>query len=310
LLFKNINFFIQIAGAGPDAVTILQLLTSNNILSPSHLHNVASIDDLNFITNHTVQKKIWKKCQNGSKKKRKRNESKNDADTSFSQTASIKKQRTNMGDMEFSKIENEESNVFARASIELSDEFCISVKRSQVLTLWGCVVCLRLGFSFDEALSIAQGLTGKLAKRKARRIGLGGGKEEEEEEGLSNNNQMIIYSKSELKEEKEDGEENKEEELSKLRVSVMGEEVECVVRGGEVRSVVGSNQPTINQSPSTLSYLKRSFGDDFDTLIAVFHTLLFSLSDEFVTKHPLYFMTFYHHISPQVSFSSSFDFLL
>jgi hypothetical protein len=51
-------------------------------------------------------------------------------------------------------------------------ENTISVNRAPVLTLWAAVVAQRLGFSWDEALTLGRGVAGLNAQSKGRRLGI------------------------------------------------------------------------------------------------------------------------------------------
>jgi hypothetical protein len=48
----------------------------------------------------------------------------------------------------------------------------ISINRAPVLTLWAAVVALRLGFCWDESLSLGKALAGLNAQSKGRRLGI------------------------------------------------------------------------------------------------------------------------------------------
>lgn len=48
----------------------------------------------------------------------------------------------------------------------------ISINRAPVLTLWAAVVAQRLGFRWDEALSLSRALAGLNAQSKGRRLGI------------------------------------------------------------------------------------------------------------------------------------------
>lgn len=50
----------------------------------------------------------------------------------------------------------------------------ISINRAPVLTLWAAVVSQRLGFRWDESLSLGRALAGLNAQSKGRRLGLFG----------------------------------------------------------------------------------------------------------------------------------------
>jgi hypothetical protein len=48
----------------------------------------------------------------------------------------------------------------------------ISINRAPVLTLWAAVVAQRLGFRWDESLSLGRALAGLNAQSKGRRLGI------------------------------------------------------------------------------------------------------------------------------------------
>lgn len=48
----------------------------------------------------------------------------------------------------------------------------ISINRAPVLTLWATVVCRRLGFTRDEALTLGKAVAGLNAQSKGRRVGI------------------------------------------------------------------------------------------------------------------------------------------
>ena len=60
----------------------------------------------------------------------------------------------------------------------------ITVNRAPFLTLWATVVARRLGYSEDEALSLAKAFTGLTAQAKAQRLGLSQPRPEVEREAV------------------------------------------------------------------------------------------------------------------------------
>lgn len=48
----------------------------------------------------------------------------------------------------------------------------VEINRAPVLCLWATVVARRLGYTKDEALSLAKGVTGLTAQSKGQRLGL------------------------------------------------------------------------------------------------------------------------------------------
>lgn len=48
----------------------------------------------------------------------------------------------------------------------------IEINRAPVLTLWGAVVAERMGFEWEEALSLGRALAGLTAQSKGRRLGI------------------------------------------------------------------------------------------------------------------------------------------
>jgi hypothetical protein len=62
----------------------------------------------------------------------------------------------------------------------------ISVNRAPVLTLWAAVVAERLGFDWDEALTLGRAVAGLNAQSKGRRLGIFKPSEEEPKETRRN----------------------------------------------------------------------------------------------------------------------------
>lgn len=50
----------------------------------------------------------------------------------------------------------------------------VSINRAPVLTLWGAVVAARMGYQWEEALSLGKAVAGLNAQSKGRRLGLFG----------------------------------------------------------------------------------------------------------------------------------------
>ena len=48
----------------------------------------------------------------------------------------------------------------------------ILINRAPVLTLWGAVVAQRVGYNWNEALSLGKALAGLTAQSKGRRLGI------------------------------------------------------------------------------------------------------------------------------------------
>ena len=117
----------------------------------------------------------------------------------------------------------------------------ILINRAPVLTLWGAVVAERMGFKWDEALSLGKTLAGLTAQSKGRRLG--------------------IYKPSAKKEmrEKKHGEE--------FYIGLLGRNISAQNTPDGVRAV---NKDRVVTSESAQKYIESKFGDDLeDTLDAM-----------------------------------------
>ena len=48
----------------------------------------------------------------------------------------------------------------------------VTVNRAPVLTLWGAVVAARMGYAWEEALTLGKGVAGLNAQSKGRSLGI------------------------------------------------------------------------------------------------------------------------------------------
>jgi hypothetical protein len=113
----------------------------------------------------------------------------------------------------------------------------ITINRAPVLTLWAAVVAQRLGFRWDEALSLGKALAGLNAQAKGRRLG--------------------IFKPHEQKpknvRDKPHGEE--------FRIELCGRSVPARNTADGVRAVAGTRVVT---AESAEAYINAKFGDDLD----------------------------------------------
>ncbi len=114
----------------------------------------------------------------------------------------------------------------------------ILINRAPVLTLWGAVVAERMGFKWDEALSLGKALAGLTAQSKGRRLG--------------------IYKPSEKKElhQKKHGEE--------FYIGLLGRNIPALNTPDGVRAVSKERAVT---SESARRYIESKFGDDLDAAL-------------------------------------------
>jgi len=114
----------------------------------------------------------------------------------------------------------------------------ISINRAPVLTLWGAVVAARMGFAWEEALTLGRAVAGLNAQAKGRRLG--------------------IFKPAEV----EPGKPRKKHGLGEeFWVEVAGRAVPAKNTEHGVRAVVG-DEPI---DPAAVDkYLRGKFGDDYD----------------------------------------------
>jgi hypothetical protein len=108
----------------------------------------------------------------------------------------------------------------------------ISINRAPVLTLWAAVVAQRLGFRWDESLSLGRALAGLNAQSKGRRLG--------------------IFKPSEAR---------KAEHGERFWIEVCGRPVPAKQTPDGIRAVKGR---TIVTPEGTEAYLEAKFGDRLD----------------------------------------------
>jgi hypothetical protein len=108
----------------------------------------------------------------------------------------------------------------------------VKVNRAPVLTLWAAVVAARLGYGWEEALTLGKAIAGLSAQAKGRRLGI---YEEREERG------------------------RKAERGGEARVEILGPPVPVKQTDRGVRAVIGGRAV----DPATVTrYLHGRFGDD------------------------------------------------
>ena len=115
----------------------------------------------------------------------------------------------------------------------------ISINRAPVMTLWAAVVAQRLGFTWEEALSLGKAVAGLNAQAKGRRLGIFKPHEE----------------KTKAAREKERGEE--------FSIELCGRPVPAKNTDEGIRAVSGR---AVVDSESALHYLESKFGDNLDAV--------------------------------------------
>lgn len=115
----------------------------------------------------------------------------------------------------------------------------IAINRAPVLTLWAAVVARRLGFAWDEALSLGKAVAGLNAQAKGRRLGIFRPHEE----------------KPKAAREKRRGEE--------FWIELCGRPVPAKNTDEGIRAVSGR---IVVDSESALHYVETKFGDDFEAV--------------------------------------------
>lgn len=113
----------------------------------------------------------------------------------------------------------------------------IEINRAPVLTLWGAVVAERMGFNWDEALTLGRALAGLTAQSKGRRLGIF----KPSEEGAKKAR------------EKKHGEE--------FFVQLLGRRIPAKNTEDGVRAV---SKDKVQTADSAQSYLEKKFGDQLD----------------------------------------------
>jgi hypothetical protein len=112
----------------------------------------------------------------------------------------------------------------------------VKVNRAPVLTLWAAVVAARLGYAWEEALTLGKAIAGLSAQAKGRRLGI---YEEREEERP------------------------KAERRAASRVAILGPPVPVRQTDRGVRAVIGGR--TVDPA-SVTRYLHGRFGDDLEAV--------------------------------------------
>ncbi len=121
----------------------------------------------------------------------------------------------------------------------------IRVNRAPVLTLWASIVAERLGYPTATALTLGRAVAGYSAQAKARRLG--------------------------LVEEREEKEERERPQAPRETVLVLGRRIPVLAtEGGEIRA---EDHGKPGSQRSTLSYIRRAFGDNLDAVRAAMEAL-------------------------------------
>lgn len=148
-------------------------------------------------------------------------------------------------------------------------EETISVNRAPVLTLWGAVVAARLGYSWEEALTLGKAVAGLNAQAKGRSLG--------------------IYSQPKAEESAEPGKlEPKGAERSSgvPKKTGLGEDfwVQLVGRPVPVKRVEGGIRAVVKDQPiepaGVQRYLESKFGEHLAPVQAAMEELAASYSEE------------------------------
>jgi len=122
----------------------------------------------------------------------------------------------------------------------------ISINRAPVMTLWAAVVAQRLGFAWDEALSLGKAVAGLNAQAKGRRLGIFKPHEE----------------KPKAARERDRGEE--------FTIELCGRPVPATNTDEGIRAVSGR---AVVDSESALHYLESKFADNLDSVRSAFTEL-------------------------------------
>ena len=122
----------------------------------------------------------------------------------------------------------------------------ISINRAPVLTLWAAVVAQRLGFNWDEAVSLGKAVAGLSAQAKGRRLGIFKPQEE----------------KTKAARQKERGEQ--------FWVEICGRSIPAMNTAEGIRAVSGR---AAVDSDNAQYYLESKFGDQLDAVRTAMTTL-------------------------------------
>lgn len=115
----------------------------------------------------------------------------------------------------------------------------ISINRAPVMTLWAAVVAQRLGFTWEEALSLGKAVAGLNAQAKGRRLGIFKPLEESAKAAREKERGEVIW------------------------VELCGRPVPAKNTDEGIRAVSGR---AVVDSESALQYLETKFGDSFDAV--------------------------------------------
>ena len=134
----------------------------------------------------------------------------------------------------------------------------VMVNRAPVLTLWGAVVAQRMGYDWEEALTLGKAVAGLNAQSKGRRLGIF---QERTEEGGKPRKKVGL------------GEE--------FWVEVVGRPVPAKRTQEGVRAVVRDEPIDPDQVER---YLRRRFGDEMDAVREAMEELASSLDTDALTE--------------------------
>jgi hypothetical protein len=142
-------------------------------------------------------------------------------------------------------------------------ENSLAVNRAAVLTLWAAVVAERLGFSWDEALTLGRSVAGLNAQSKGRRLG--------------------IFKPSEEKPK----ETRRKKIPRKLLIEVCGRSVPAVQTAEGVRALT-KDRPV--EPESVTRYLETKFGDRLPKVLRTMKKLAWAFEPRELTRRafPLY----------------------
>jgi hypothetical protein len=129
----------------------------------------------------------------------------------------------------------------------------VQINRAPVLTLWGAVVAQRLGYEWEEALTLGKAVAGLNAQSKGRRLGI-------------------------FKPGKDKGKKPKERERGEeFRVELMGRQIPAVDTDEGIRAFL--KDKTVDPA-KVEDYLERKFGDDLKDVRKAMKTLATAFDPE------------------------------
>ena len=132
----------------------------------------------------------------------------------------------------------------------------IRVNRAPVLTFWASIVAERLGYPPATALTLGRAVAGYSAQAKARRLG--------------------------LVDEREEAEERERPQVPRETVLLLGRRIPIMATDDGQLRAEDHGKPASEHS--TLSYVHRAFGDNFDTVRAAMEALAASYPPEEINR--------------------------